>query len=70
MLPIDSAISDWPKVELAPAAAFYLEQGQPTLVPFIPEEGMVRIYLRDGDFLGVGEVVDGRVAPRRLIKKR
>jgi tRNA pseudouridine55 synthase len=45
-----------------------MRQGQPVLVPNAPCNGMVRIALESGEFLGVGEILDdGRVAPRRLI---
>ena len=53
---------------LTPAVSYYLRQGQPVLVPRAPTQGLLRIYAREGRFLGVGEVLDdGRVAPRRLI---
>ena len=67
LLPVDSALGDWPGVRLGADAAFYLKQGQPVTVPKAPTEGWVRLY--DGEaFIGVGEVQDdGRVAPRRLM---
>jgi tRNA pseudouridine55 synthase len=68
LLPIDSAISNWPDVHLDPDAAFYMMQGQPILVPHAPTEGWVRIYDKT-QFLGVGEIQDdGKVAPRRMIQ--
>jgi tRNA pseudouridine55 synthase len=67
LLPIDTALGDWPAVRVGADAAFYLKQGQPVLVPKAPTEGWVRIYQGD-DFLAVGEVQDdGLVAPRRLM---
>ena len=57
-----------PLVELSESGGFYMRQGQPVRVPNAPRDGMVRIALETGEFLGVGEILDdGRVAPRRLI---
>ena len=68
LLPLDSSVSTWPKLTLSEAAAYYLIQGQPVIVPYSPTEGWVRLVGRDGRFLGVGEILDdGRVAPRRLV---
>jgi len=69
LLPIESALSQWPGVDLSTDAAFYLQQGQPVLVPHAPTSGWVRLYEGNRSFLGMGEVLDdGRVAPRRLMK--
>lgn len=66
--PADSAILGLPLVELSESSGFYMRQGQPVMVPNAPCDGMVRIALETGEFLGVGEILDdGRVAPRRLI---
>lgn len=68
LLPMDAAIETMPLVELTESAGFYLRQGQPVLVSNAPRSGMVRVALEDGEFLGVGEILDdGRIAPRRLI---
>ncbi len=72
LLPVWSAVRDWPEVTLEEVTAFYLKQGQSVLVPHAPTRGWVRLLHRsegrDGDFLGVGEVLDdGRIAPRRLV---
>jgi tRNA pseudouridine55 synthase len=69
LLPIESALSQWPDVDLSTDAAFYLQQGQPVLVPRAPTSGWVRLYEGNRSFLGMGEILDdGRVAPRRLMK--
>ncbi len=69
LLPVESALTQWPDVRLSSDAAFYLQQGQPVLVPHAPTSGWVRLYERDHTFLGMGEILDdGRVAPRRLMK--
>lgn len=66
--PTDAALADLPLVSLSESAGFYMRQGQPVLVPNAPCDGMVRVALESGEFLGVGEILDdGRVAPRRLV---
>ncbi len=68
LLPVDSGVASWPDIQLSDAAAYYIQQGQPVIVPYAPTEGWVKLVLRDGRFIGVGEILeDGRVAPRRLV---
>lgn len=68
LLPMESALAEWPDVRLSDDAAYYLRRGQPVLVPHAPTRGWVRLYARDRRFLGVGQILDdGRVAPRRLV---
>ncbi len=68
LLPADAALGGLPLVRLSESGGFYMRQGQPVLVPNAPCNGMVRVALETGEFLGVGEILDdGRVAPRRLI---
>ncbi len=68
LLPIDSALSAYPAIELADDMAHFVLQGQPVFVPKTPTEGWLRLYQRDGRFLGMGCVLDdGRVAPKRLL---
>ncbi len=68
LLPADSALSGLPLVRLTESGGVYLRQGQPVQVPNAPCDGMVRVALETGEFLGIGEILDdGRVAPRRLI---
>ncbi|MEJ2465336.1 MAG: tRNA pseudouridine(55) synthase TruB [Candidatus Thiodiazotropha sp.] len=69
MLPLESALAEWPEVNLTADAAFYLQQGQPIMVPNAPTSGWVRLYANQSDFLGVGQILDdGRVAPKRLMQ--
>jgi tRNA pseudouridine55 synthase len=58
LLPSDAAIDTMPLVELTESAGFYIRQGQPVLVSNAPRSGMVRVALEDGEFLGVGEILD------------
>jgi tRNA pseudouridine55 synthase len=68
LLPLESALTQWPEVRLSADAAYYLLQGQPVLVPRAPTSGWVRLYGSEQRFLGMGEILDdGRVAPRRLL---
>jgi tRNA pseudouridine55 synthase len=68
LLSADSALGELPMVRVSESSGFYIRQGQPVQVPNAPLNGMVRVALESGEFLGVGEILDdGRVAPRRLI---
>jgi tRNA pseudouridine55 synthase len=67
LLPLDTALGDWPQVEVGADAAFYMRQGQPVLVPKAPTSGWVRVY-HGGSLLALAEIQDdGRVAPRRMM---
>jgi tRNA pseudouridine55 synthase len=69
LLPMDSALQQYPAVELTEDSSFYLRRGQPILVPRAPTDGLVRLYDPARVFLGLGEVADdGRIAPRRLVQ--
>ncbi len=69
LLPMEEALSGWPAVELTDTSAFYVRQGQPVLVPQAPTSGWVRLFGPEGEFLGVGHVLDdGRIGPKRLVK--
>jgi tRNA pseudouridine55 synthase len=72
LLPVASAVREWPEVRLTDNTAYYLRQGQPVIVPHAPTSGWVRLSEVVADkstkFIGVGEILDdGRVAPRRLV---
>lgn len=68
LLPVDSAVADWPVIRLDADMSFYVRRGQAVQVPRAPTEGRVRLYTDAGAFLGIGEVADdGRIAPKRLL---
>ena len=70
LLPVESTLSQWPEVRLSADAAYYLKMGQAVVVPRAPTSGWVRLFADEGEFLGAGEILDdGRVAPRRLLRK-
>lgn len=68
LLPVDSAVADWPVIRLDEDMSFYMRRGQALQVPRAPTEGRVRLYTEAGEFLGIGEIADdGRIAPKRLL---
>jgi len=68
LLPVDTALGEWPAVQLSKDSAYYLKMGQPVLVPKAPTEGWVRLYEGEDRFIGVGQVDDdGKIAPKRLM---
>lgn len=68
LLPVDSALQAWPRLDLGPDLAGFVRQGQAVQVPRAPTAGLVRLYGRDDGFFGMGRITsDGRVAPQRLM---
>jgi tRNA pseudouridine55 synthase len=67
LLPVDAALSDWPRLDLAVEGAEAFRQGRAIAVPReVP--GKVRIYAPGLGFLGLGAVeAAGRLVPLRLI---
>lgn len=74
LMPLDSAVIEWPRVVLCATSSYFFLQGNPVQVPQAPTEGSLRVYgvsegSNDVNFLGIAEVnQDGLVAPKRLIK--
>ena len=69
LIPMQTALADWPDVCLSDDAAFYICQGQVVSVAGNPGCGWVKLYAPERRFLGLGEVLqDGRVAPKRLLQ--
>ncbi len=69
LLPLDSALTDWPRIDLDADTGFYLLNGQPVQAPGTPDEGWLRIYVDEQGLVGLGEILpDGRVAPRKLFR--
>ena len=70
--PVDAAIAHLNLVELDEIMSAYFRQGQPVMskqVFHLGQEGdIVRVFRKDGVFLGIGQVAeDGNLAPKRLI---
>jgi tRNA pseudouridine55 synthase len=67
LLPPDMGVPQFPAVRLPIDAAHYLRQGQAVIADDLPEQGLVRVYGSEGEFLGLGDVrPDRRVAPKRM----
>jgi tRNA pseudouridine55 synthase len=67
LLPVDAALADWPRLDLAAEGAQAFRQGRTIAVPR-EAPGKVRIYAPDLGFLGLGAVeAAGRLVPLRLI---
>lgn len=71
LLPPDSVLAGRPKVTLDAGGTEALLHGQAVPVPAADAgaRGVVRVYATDGDFLGVGRVMEGgeRVKPERIL---
>lgn len=72
LLPEYSPVESFPAVELDAGSAEFFIQGQAVIVSqvyrFGAEGDIVRVFVEDGQFLGVAEVSDdARILPRRLI---
>ncbi|MBL4763258.1 MAG: tRNA pseudouridine(55) synthase TruB [Gammaproteobacteria bacterium] len=68
LLPTESALIQWPDVNLDEDSSFYMRQGQAVQVSGSPADGFVRLFDEKRRFIGMGEIADdGRVAPKRLM---
>ncbi|MAZ65785.1 MAG: tRNA pseudouridine(55) synthase TruB [Kangiellaceae bacterium] len=66
LLPVDSGLQHFPKIELGDDLAYYMRFGQAVFIPGVPANTLLRLY-HAGTFIGLGELDnDGKVAPRRL----
>jgi len=69
ILPVDETLRNIDKIELSPDEKFYILQGQPIQVNQPVKEGLLRMYFKD-EFIGIGQILDdGRLGPKRLIKR-
>lgn len=67
LLPVDTLLAALPSLQLAPADALRMSQGQVVPCPE-PLNGLVRVYAVGQRFLGVAEASqDGALVPRRLV---
>jgi len=70
LLPFSEIAEELPAFALSADLAFFLRKGQPVFAPHAPVAGLLRLFTREGAFLGVGEVTDdGMIAPRRLARE-
>ncbi len=65
---VDHAVAHLPEVCLPAAGGMRLRRGQPVRPAMRVADGLVCVRLHSGEFIGVGEMLDGGVlAPRRLV---
>ena len=67
LLPVDAALTKWPRVVVEAELCESLTHGQS--VPAQPDwpQAWVRVYSPDNIFLGIGEVrMHGQLVPRRI----
>ncbi|MGL5397864.1 MAG: tRNA pseudouridine(55) synthase TruB [Shewanella sp.] len=69
LLPMDTAVADFPEVNVPEVSAAYLMQGQAVRVAGLEADKLVRITLgAEHRFVGIGSMnEDGLLAPKRLI---
>ncbi|MCG7584705.1 tRNA pseudouridine(55) synthase TruB [Photobacterium sp. OFAV2-7] len=73
LLPTDSAVQDLPEVNILPALAVYILNGNPVQAGRVPETGtLVRITVGEQrEFIGVGVIdEDGMLAPKRVMANK
>ncbi|ATF10292.1 tRNA pseudouridine(55) synthase TruB [Candidatus Enterovibrio altilux] len=70
LLPLNSAVQALQEINLSPAAASYVLQGQAVQVLNAPSKGRVSMTVGEQrTFIGVGEInANGLITPRRLVK--
>ena len=66
LLPVDSGLQAFPALQLGASEAFYVARGQAVAAAAGAPEGLVRLYGYGGELLGMGQVAEGEVAPKRL----
>lgn len=69
LLPMDTAVSALPELNVPATTAGYIQQGQAVQVRNAPTEGIIRLTVGEQKtFIGVGIIDDdGNVAPKRLV---
>jgi len=68
LLPMDTALKDFPKILLAEDKIYCLRQGQSIEVSGILKLGQLRIYNSSNEFIGLGDVIkNSRIKAKRLI---
>jgi tRNA pseudouridine55 synthase len=74
LLPTDSPVQNIPKVVISDEMGDYFRQGQAVMSTeayrSAKEGGIVRVCMDNGEFIGVAELVEGQLAPKRVVVKR
>ncbi len=68
LLPLDSLVLNLPALELDAVQAERLAQGQRLAMQDGEADGRRRMYV-DGEFIGLGDLRTGRLAPERLLSR-
>lgn len=69
LLPIESMLVGMAEVTLTVDMVHYALLGQSFLVAHAPVSGWVKLLNKNGQFVGVGEVIeDGKISPRRMCR--
>lgn len=72
LLPVDAPLAEIPSVKITRGMGAYFRQGQPVMsleaYRLAKEGGMVRVFCSEfGLFLGIGELVEGSITPKRVV---
>ncbi|MDE3207604.1 MAG: tRNA pseudouridine(55) synthase TruB [Pseudomonadota bacterium] len=66
LMPVDVLVAAWPKLDLDANETHLISQGRVIRRDGLAS-GAIRLYGAVGEFLGMGEILEGIVQPRRLI---
>jgi tRNA pseudouridine55 synthase len=67
LLPVDSPLADWPRVDLDAASVEYLFQGRKVASPATAARGKVRVFGPRGEFVAIAKAEDGGIlVPQRM----
>ncbi len=70
LIPMDQALQGLPKIELSPDCVAAFCQGQPVCplehLRNCPDQGQIRLYSQNGQFIGLGQMADGKIVPRKV----
>lgn len=73
LLPVDAPVAVFGRVEITDIMAAYFVQGQSIMSTeayrYAKEGDMVRVCSEGGQFLGLGELQDGNIAPKRIVNR-
>lgn len=68
LIPIETTVNHLPEATLTPTMIFYLKQGQSIMSAQAKNPGMIRLLHQNREFAGLGEVIEGRITPRRMVR--
>jgi len=73
LLPVDAPVQALNKVIISDEMGYYFCQGQGVMsieaYRFAAEGDKVRVCLEHGEFIGVAELKEGQLAPKRVVKR-